>query len=227
MKLDSSETLAIRTDVRRGALSGINISEPKTTFGPEIKLCPEIKSHCEESWCYLYVHNSKVKPIVKQLEASKTIPYFVHQTTHTIKRGHQIVTTERPTVRGLIFLQGEVDTLRNYLQKELPEYHLVNDCATHRTAVIPHSQMVPFMQILQQTPEDVRLLLKPFEQYAKDNTLLRITSGPMQGMEGYIVRINRNRHLVMNIGGYAIAINGIHNEMFEVVEKGNLSHANL
>jgi hypothetical protein len=46
-------------------------------------------------------------------------------------------------------------------------------------------------------------------------------------MEGYIVRINRNRHLVMNVGGYAIAINGVHNEMFEVVEREDLSHANL
>lgn len=227
MKLDSSDTLTIQTDVRQGALGGIRISEPKTVFGPEIKSYPEDTSAATPSWCYLYVHNSKIKSIVSQLDADKKIPYFVHRTTHHIKRGSKVITTERPTVSGLIFLQGDVKHLQTYIKNVLPDYHLVNDCATHKTAIIPHSQMIPFMQVLQQTPQDVRLLLKPFEQYAKDNTLLRITTGPMKGMEGYIIRINRNRHLVMNVGGYAIAINGVHNEMFEVVEREDLSHANL
>ena len=224
MKLDSSDTLAIQTDVRQGALGGIRISEPKTVFGPEIKSYTEVSSSTAQSWCYLYVHNSKIKNIVSQLESDKTIPYFVHRTTHHAKRGNKVITTERPTVSGLIFLQGHVKHLQEYLKRALPDYHLVNDCATHHTAVIPHEQMIPFMQIMQESPDNIRVLLKPLEQYAKDNTLLRITTGPMKGMEGYIVRINRNRHLVMSIGGHTIAIGNIHKEMFEVVE-GNIKNS--
>jgi hypothetical protein len=227
MKLDSSDTLAIQTDVRQGALSGIRISEPKTVFGPEIKSCPEGTSTTTPSWCYLYVHNSKIKHIVSQLESDKKVPYFVHRTTHHAKRGSKVITTERPTVSGLVFVQGDVKHLQTYLKEALPDYHLVNDCATHQTAIIPHEQMIPFMRIMQESPDNIRILLKPLEQYAADNTLLRITTGPMKGMEGYIVRINRNRHLVMSIGGHTIAIGNIHKEMFEVVEKENLSHANL
>jgi len=219
MKLDSSETPTISLNAQRGALNGICISEPKNTPGLEMKTCNTPHQQEEGNWSYLHVHNSKVKSITEQLEHDKMFPYFVHCSTQHIKRGGKTIAKERHTVGGLVFLQGDVQALKQYLNDKLPDLHLVNDCATHRTAVIPHSQMIPFMRIMQQSPENIRILLKPFEQYAKDNTLLRITTGPMQGMQGYIIRINRNRHLVMNIGGLTIAIGNIHKEMFEVVEE--------
>ena len=37
--------------------------------------------------------------------------------------------------------------------------------------------------------------------------------------EGYIVRIDRDRQLVFDFGGRAVAIRGVHKEDFEVVEE--------
>lgn len=41
---------------------------------------------------------------------------------------------------------------------------------------------------------------------------------PLKGLVGYVVRILRDRQLVMDFGGYAVAINDVHNEDFEIAE---------
>lgn len=48
---------------------------------------------------------------------------------------------------------------------------------------------------------------------------LRVLSGPFKDYEGYIVRIDRDRQLVFDFGGIAVAIRGVHKEDFEVVEE--------
>lgn len=45
-----------------------------------------------------------------------------------------------------------------------------------------------------------------------------LLTGPFKGQEGYVVRVNRDRQLVMDLGGYAVAISRVHREDFEVVE---------
>lgn len=57
-----------------------------------------------------------------------------------------------------------------------------------------------------------------FEKIVKDHVKLRVLTDPFTGYEGYIVRIDRDRQLVFEFGGYAVAIRGVHNEDFEVVE---------
>ena len=78
--------------------------------------------------------------------------------------------------------------------------------------------MKPFMRVMETEPERVTFLRDPFLKFAKDHVKLRVLTGPFQGQEGYIIRILRDRHLVMDLGGYAVAISHVHNEDFEVVE---------
>ncbi len=61
-------------------------------------------------------------------------------------------------------------------------------------------------------------MLKPITEYAKGNPLLRITSGIFEGLEGYVVRIDRDRKLVMAVGNMTVAVSGVHKESFEKVE---------
>lgn len=51
----------------------------------------------------------------------------------------------------------------------------------------------------------------------------------MAGLEGYIIRIDRDRRLVMDIGGMSVAISGVHAEHFEEVEqsKTSITHENI
>ena len=79
--------------------------------------------------------------------------------------------------------------------------------------------MQPFMNVMKTHPEQVTFLRDAFEKFAKDHVKLRVLSGPFKDYEGYIVRIDRDRQLVFDFGGIAVAIRGVHNEDFEVVEE--------
>ena len=85
-------------------------------------------------------------------------------------------------------------------------------------ASIKDSVMQPFMQVMQTEPERVTFLRDPFVKFAKDHVKLRMLTGVMAGQVGYVVRILKNRQLVMDFGGYAVAINNVHNEDFEIAE---------
>ena len=184
-----------------------------------MKVCTDGSS--DSSWCYLFVHNRKVAAIEALLEADG-LTHFVHRSIrYAPKRGHASGVREVnvPSVSGLIFLQGRIRPLREWLAMRLPFHHLCRNCSTGRVAVIPDSQMQPFMRVAEADPERIRFLLHPFAYYAKNRTLLRITSGQFTGLEGYVLRIARDRRLVMDVGGMSVAIAGIHAERFEEVGK--------
>ena len=78
--------------------------------------------------------------------------------------------------------------------------------------------MQPFMQVMATEPNRVTFLRDPFVKFAKDHVKLRVLTGIMAGQVGYVVRILKNRQLVMDFGGYAVAISNVHNEDFEIAE---------
>lgn len=125
---------------------------------------------------------------------------------------------EKPTVSGLVFLQGETRQLKSFLIHNFPQYYLVNDCSTGKPAIIADSLMRPFMKIMNENPERVTFLRDPFVKFAKDHVKLRVLTGLLKGQVGYVVRILRDRQLVMDFGGYAVAIGNVHREDFEIAE---------
>ena len=76
----------------------------------------------------------------------------------------------------------------------------------------------PFHENHERGSERVTFLRDPFEKFAKDHVKLRVLTGVLKGQEGYIVRILRDRQLVMEFGGYAVAISNVHREDFEIAE---------
>lgn len=200
---------------------GIDISEPENP-GSEVEKCAcadaSASGTAQSSWCYLFIHHNKVDAFTKRLNRDK-IHIFLHKTVIYQRRKHSrgIRSVEKPTVSGLVFLQGTSSDLQYYLDVNFPGHHLVNDCSTHLPAVIPDSVMQPFMHVTEASPERIRFLLHPFRYYAGGNVRLRLTSGFLAGVEGYVVRIDRDRRLVMDVGGMSVAISGIHCEKFEVV----------
>lgn len=144
--------------------------------------------------------------------------------TETTSDNPEIKPTEgRPTISGLIFIQGKTKVIRRYLWERFPQYHLVNDCSTRKAAVIPDSVMQPFMRIAGTDPSRIRFLVNPLTHYAEGNTLVEIMTGPLAGLQGYIIRIDRDRKLVIGVGDMTVAIGGVHKENFEKVEE--VAHA--
>lgn len=211
MKLDS-------TDSRSIAMAN-NDSEQKN------EICPELSLYA--SWCYMFVHHTKVQLIKNRIEAETPYRVFIHTTVvnsgktsknRSAKSGESSDEKVKPTISGLIFIQGEVSGIKKYLQENFTGLYLANDCATGETAVIRDSVMQPFMRLMKLGTSQIRFMLKPISEYAKGNPLLRITSGIFEGLEGYVVRIDRDRKLVMAIGDMTVAVSGVHKESFEKVE---------
>ena len=176
-------------------------------------------------WGYLFIQHFAAEKFKKTLETVKLEGdfkpnCFIHRTI-TYKRkpnGKGVMKEEKPSVSGLVFLQGETDKLKVFLQKNFPQYHLVNNCMDGTPASIKDSVMRPFMQVMESEPERITFLRDPFVKFAKDHVKLRVLTGIMAGQVGYVVRILKNRQLVMDLGGYAVAINDVHNEDFEIAE---------
>ena len=153
---------------------------------------------------------------------------FVHKTVRYFRKlGKQKVQhQEVPTVSGLVFFQGYPEEIQVYLDQKFTHARLCKNCSTGKVAEIPDTQMQPFMRVAEISPERIRFLLHPYHYYARNRILLRISTGEMAGLEGYIIRIDRDRRLVMDVGGLSVAISGIHAEHFEEVEQDKSHLAN-
>lgn len=193
------------------------------------------RSQAPAPWSYLFIRNRDAENFSLKAETEGGFKTFVHRTIITDESGKPTKgkpngsaqdreasngTTEgRPTISGLIFIQGKTKVVKKYLWERFPQYHLVNDCSTRKAAVIPDSVMQPFMRIANTDPSRIRFLVNPLTHYAEGNTLVEIMTGPLAGLQGYIIRIDRDRKLVIGVGDMTVAIGGVHKENFEKVEE--------
>ncbi len=179
-----------------------------------------------QSWGYIYIHNMAVKAFEEKMEdynaSHKDSQHacFIHRSYRYKAKKDSIGVKKElcQTISGLVFLQGRTRELQLFLKENFPLYHLVNDCSTGRPASIENRVMKPFMAVMQAKPENITFLREPFLHFAKNHVRLRVLSGLFKGQEGYIVRIDRDRQLVMEFGGYAVAIRGLHKGNFEEVK---------
>lgn len=179
----------------------------------------------EAPWGYLFIQHFAAEKFERLLQGNRFegdfIPKcFIHRTVNYRQKpnGKGVKKEEKPSVSGLVFLQGTTPELRSFLQKNFPQYHLVNNCMTGQPASIKNSVMQPFMKVVESEPQRVAFLRDPFIKFARDHVRLRVLTGILAGQEGYVVRILGDRRLVMDFGGYAIAIRNVHHEDFEIAE---------
>lgn len=193
------------------------------------------RSQAPAPWSYLFIRKRDAEYFSLKAETEGGFRTFIHRTIITDASGKSEKgkldgsaqdreasngTTEgRPTISGLIFIQGKTKVIKKYLWERFPQYHLVNDCSTRKAAVIPDSVMQSFMRIAGTDPSRIRFLVNPLTHYAEGNTLVEIMTGPLAGLQGYIIRIDRDRKLVIGVGDMTVAIGGVHKENFEKVEE--------
>ncbi len=208
MPLYSSDTLSI-------AHGGAAHDGANREFAPGVKTCACTQE--AQSWCYLFVHHMKAEAVCNKIKAR--FPVFVHRNAVHRRSGKTLETLERPTVSGLIFVQGQPNEVQSALAEHFPGIWLVKDCATARPAMIPDDAMQLFMQTSLSDKYHIRILPKPFDHYAEGHPLVRVTSGILAGLEGYVLRLSRQKNLVIASGTLTIALSGIWQEDFEEVER--------
>lgn len=194
------------------------------------------RSQAPVPWSYLFIRKRDAEYFSLKAETEGGFRTFIHRTIITDASGEHAkgkpngsaqdrdgttatAAEGRPTISGLIFIQGKTKVIKKYLWERFPQYHLVNDCSTRKAAVIPDSVMQPFMRIANTDPSRIRFLVNPLTHYAEGNTLVEIMTGPLAGLQGYIIRIDRDRKLVIGVGDMTVAIGGVHKENFEKVEE--------
>lgn len=193
------------------------------------------RSQAPVPWSYLFIRKRDAEYFSLKAETEGGFRTFIHRTIVTDASGKSEkgkpngsaqdreasngATEGRPTISGLIFIQGKTKVIKKYLWERFPQYHLVNDCSTRKAAVIPDSVMQPFMRIANTDPSRIRFLVNPLTHYAEGNTLVEIMTGPLAGLQGYVIRIDRDRKLVIGVGDMTVAIGGVHKENFEKVEE--------
>ena len=151
---------------------GINIIEADEYSAPRVEVVS--KSEEEAPWGYIFIRHYLVESFEKKLKTlraeGKHVPNsFIHRTTDYKRKpnGKGVMKTEKPTISGLVFLQGETEQLTSFLEDYFPSYHLVNNCSTKVPASIKHSIMKPFMRVMETEPERVTFLRDPFLKFAR------------------------------------------------------------
>lgn len=120
---------------------------------------------------------------------------------------------------GYLFVYAPLHTLKKALNLIVPHRYLVMDLATRKAARIPDEQMKKFVFLYESVPWNLQFMKRPIADYAKNHDKVRITGGKLQGAEGYIVRVKRDRKLVFSFGNMTLSVNGIHAYPFELVDK--------
>ena len=204
------------TETQPNAMGGKAENGPETISDPEVKKYTGNKEIT--SWCYLFIHHAKVETVSKKLQTEQ-YRIFVHKSI-VYKRGNKrIKKEEQATISGLVFIQGDANRIQKFLKENFFNLYLVKDCSTGEIAAIPDSVMQPFMRVSEVTPTRIRFMPHSFDYYSVGNPLVRITSGILSGLEGYRIRISRDKCLVTSIGGMTVAIGGIYKESFENLDE--------
>ncbi|MCC8112906.1 MAG: hypothetical protein LIP03_02725 [Bacteroidales bacterium] len=164
-------------------------------------------------WSYLFVPSAQLD--LYEGKIRRAFPTFVHRVVVCKREGGRIEKKEKPTIAGLIFVHGEPEGVQEYLCHNLSALHLVRDSATGRPARIDPREMDIFMRVSRAEGRTFRFMPNPLASYAVGNQLVRITSGPFAGLEGYVARISRDKHLVIQFGSLTLALSGICKDDFE------------
>lgn len=198
-----------------------NVMGDNISNGTGQALVPEVrglsKGKGRANWCYLFIHHTKVNAVNEKLKERYCT--FIHKSVVYKRKNKRITKDEKPTISGLVFVQGESDDIQSFLCENFFGLYLVKDCSTGKIAVIHNNVMQSFMQVSQVAPARIRFMPYTFDYYSSGNTLVRITSGLLAGLEGYRIRISRDKCLVTSIGGMTVAIGGIYKESFENIDE--------
>ena len=220
----SSSTASVKVYDNKLLPKGIHIIGADNASASKVKRI-SAGDEDDKPWSYIFIQHMVAERFdqklnEKKLEGDFKPKCFIHRTINYKRKpnGKGILKEEKPTISGLVFLQGEVDELVTFLRRNYPQYHLVRNCMTGAPASIKNSLMRPFMEVMESEPSRISFLHDPFVKFAKEHVKLRVLTGIFAGQEGYVIRINRDRNLLMDFGGYTVAIRNVHKENFEVAE---------
>ena len=168
-------------------------------------------------WYIIYRRKDFCEYLFKFLD-QKSIPYYSVSTAAEDTAGEESIKKEYDSIKNLIFIKP-FEPVNQFLDKLKIESGIVlipyMDCMTREVAKVENEEMLRFIKLSKNNPDSIEILKDNFEKFS-DKPRVRVKSGPYEGLEGRLVRIRRDRKVVISLGNSAISISGIE---FSLLEK--------
>ena len=118
-------------------------------------------------------------------------------------------------IHGMIFIRTDKATSFSLLNDYLLNIVYLKDRENRHSLIIPDKQMQDFMFLLDFSTEGVEVLNKDL----KRGDRVRVIKGPLQGLEGELVRLKGHKRVVIRLEGVAsIATSFIPGSFLEKIE---------
>lgn len=169
-------------------------------------------------WFALQTTHNRELILKKQLEEQK-VECFVPMKYEKVIKDEQKWQIEVPAIHNLIFVHSTRMFLDRYLIKYLKESstHYVIDLGTKEPIIIPDTDMRYFITVTSSYQDELIYLNDSIEKFSNYDKV-RVTGGLFEGIEGYFVRIRKDRKVVISLNGIAaVAISGIHHSLIETI----------
>lgn len=162
-------------------------------------------------WYVVYIRPSLMEFLTRKL-SERGIPYYypTRRVEIPAAEGRPAMSRDVAVMPNVMFLNmGERALDRLLLGREIEGIlGRYQDPMTHRCAVVPDEEKERFQRLLEYHKGEVKLLKDPISRF-RVNQHVRVVEGPLAGMEGYVVRICRDRKFVLSLGVMAFAVEGI------------------
>ncbi|MBR1835628.1 MAG: KOW motif-containing protein [Bacteroidales bacterium] len=153
----------------------------------------------EKRWYAAKVQYNRVQPIRERL-ATDSVVHFIPE-----------------IISSLVFLETTDDYLAHFEQDFFSRLWIYRDPLTRKPSPIPNHEMEIFMFVCSAGKQGLTYLGDDRPEYHRGDRV-RVTDGPFKGAEGHIVRIKKDRRLVVSIRGVAaLATTYIHPQFLEPV----------
>ena len=120
-----------------------------------------------------------------------------------------------PLIHGMIFIRTDKMTSFSLLNEYSLNMVYLKDIEGRGSLVVPDKQMEDFMFLLDFSPEGIEILNKDL----KRGDRVRVIKGPLQGLEGELVRLRGHKRVVIRLEGVAsIATSYIPGSFLEKIE---------
>ncbi len=149
----------------------------------------------------------------------KKVQSFIPMKYEVIVKDEQKVYMEIPAIHNLIFIYSTREFLDECHAKRdgVPMFYMF-DSVTRQPIIVRDSEMNVFMRVTKMCCENLLYLKDGIEKFYS-MPKVRVMAGRFAGTEGYVVRVRRDRKVVLALHGIvAVAISGIHHSLLQIIE---------
>ena len=192
--------------------------------------CPEhssegVPSSCQElqqNWYVLRVSYSrelKIKALLDQRGVRAFVPMMWKKTEEAGNTKKKLV----PAVSNLCFVNWTKSGIDRFILEfgDKSPVHYYWDRTAGRPMTVPEKSMEDFIKVSSSMDEDL-IYLTEISEKLREGQVVKVIEGPFKGVTGKIVRIKKNRRVLVELPGFlAVTTNHLSPQFLEVWTDNN------